>query len=368
MAAQCFDGLIGITRKVDCPCYDSEITSSYKSSKYGLFLDELNGGITLDSIRSVGECGGTLLDYFKNAIEQAKSFFKADLLADLAMRYKTAIDPFTGNVGSRGFARTRLMGAEQNMGVRLDVKPKIGAYFTINKINLYLDQTLTGIKLDVYKRKYVPGDGEYTMEVVKSFTNLASTANQEKENVLLTADVLQLPLFDLEGSDFQYYAVIDRTTAPGANPKDNANRCNCGRSEMRMLQYFNPVGVQGDISDAASMQVTTFVNGVVLYGSASCGTDDVICDAMDINEAVAFITAYAQWYKAGSILIDKILASQEVNKYTMSNREFLYGKRNNFEKEYFSRIRWIGENMSVKGTDCFECDEDKGISLGGIIS
>jgi len=358
--AKCFDGLVGISRKESNPCFPA-IPADYKKSKFNLFLDELEGGITLDSIQSALDDPSYLIEKFKVAISGAQNFFKADLLADLAMRYKTASEPFMGIVGNRSFARTRQM-ASQWAGMKLKVKPKIGAYLSISKIYLYMDQTVEEIPFEIAKLRKLH-DGTYVEELVKALT-LSSVANSEKENNL--SEPITLPLFELDGTTADYYLLYDRSA--GFLPKDNAARCNCGRSELRLFQYLEAAGVEGNRNTPQDMSTAIVSNGIVLQAEAKCGTDDVICDAMEINEAVGMITAYAQWYKAGEILIDAILASSEINRYTTANRDFLYSRKNKFNQEYHARIRWIGENINLSGTDCYACDEDKGIALKGILA
>jgi hypothetical protein len=360
----CLDGMIGITRE-ECACFAADIAAmpaALKESAHGLFLDELNQGIGLGSINSVKDCGNGLADMFTKSIEQAQDFYKADLLAALAVLRKRAYDPFTGFLGSRNFARTYLP-SKSWAGVRIEPRNIIGAYMSMSKIHFYFESTELALPVRILELR-VDSAGDQFITELAAFT-VNTVANTDVTHTLATA--LRLPLWDAEGRKLQYYIIYDRSS--NINPKDNKTRCNCGTQEQRMLQYIDIRGVQVD-ADADLYGSTAYAEamGVIPEVDMSCGSDDMICDAIAIDEAVRLTTAYALWYKAGELLIDKLLHSAEISRYTMANREQLYGDKKSYRSQYFDRITWISQHMDHSGTDCYKCDEEKGIFKTGIRS
>ena len=75
------------------------------------------------------------------------------------------------------------------------------------------------------------------------------------------------------------------------------------------------------------------------------------------NNEIAIATASAIRYKAGFYIIEKILASGNINRYTMTDRERLMGKKNTYIKEYNTYIDWIAQNVNTNINDCLICND-----------
>ena len=95
--------------------------------------------------------------------------------------------------------------------------------------------------------------------------------------------------------------------------------------------------------------------------------DKLICREYDRENAIAVTMAWAVMYKAGELLIESILNSNEINRYTMMNREALYGKRSHFRKEYETRIMYLAQVIDFSSSDCFIC-RDNTMYMSGIMS
>ena len=98
-----------------------------------------------------------------------------------------------------------------------------------------------------------------------------------------------------------------------------------------------------------------------------CETGTLICREYDGNDAIALVTAFAIQYKAGELVIENVMNSGEVNRFTMLRNEQLWGKRNHFRKEYFDRIDYLSKVIDVSSSDCFICRSDD-FFLGHILN
>jgi hypothetical protein len=78
--------------------------------------------------------------------------------------------------------------------------------------------------------------------------------------------------------------------------------------------------------------------------------------------------AYAIRYKAGMMLVQLILDSSHINRYTIMGREALYGKRAHFEKKYQEYVAYLCENTEITNTDCLICKPNPNYAIGTILS
>lgn len=348
--------MVGISQKV-CPCFDGQILPAQNVSTSGLYIDELDGGITLDSIKSIADCSSGLAGMFVSALAEAQIAYRADLMAQISSTQQRKYDPFAGSIGSLNFARTKYL--TQNI-TALRIKPRNiwGAYMRIKAVSLFVDATTT-ITVRLLEAKRDQRTGDVFITELQSY-DVPTLANQASKHVVPAASQIRVPMWDNTGYDLEYYFAYDRTTLQN-NAKDNQIRCNCGQSEQRLQQYITAQGVEvAVLQDLMGAVGTQEANGIIPEVEIYCGSEDVICDAIAIDEGIKLTTAYAIRFKAGELLLGKILASPEVNRYTMSNREYLYGRKNHFRAEYFTRIQWIQENMDFTKTDCYTCAEKPG--------
>ena len=102
-------------------------------------------------------------------------------------------------------------------------------------------------------------------------------------------------------------------------------------------------------------QCNNFAHGFSLDVEIKCDTGRLICREFDSQNKIAVASAWANLYKAGELLIEKILSSSEITRFTLMNREYLYGKRNNYKKEYEMRIQYLAYEIDVTRGDCFIC-------------
>ena len=130
-------------------------------------------------------------------------------------------------------------------------------------------------------------------------------------------------------------------------------------------------GTRGEtISDRADWLTENYMEGLMLDVEFNCITSELICK-QNLNydsNPLALAMAYAVRYRAGAIVVDDILGSSQINRFTMMDRETMFGKRNNFIKEYMTRISWIAKELNWRANDCLMCNEFDDVLKVGIFS
>ena len=105
-----------------------------------------------------------------------------------------------------------------------------------------------------------------------------------------------------------------------------------------------------------------------------CNANEIICaDALDYtNDELAMVQAYGLRYAQAERLVDKILSSTKLNRFTMLDREALYGKRSHFKKEMDTRAKYVAHELTKPDrinliNDCFSCKDKFGFVKGNIL-
>lgn len=333
----CFEGLVGLSQS-ECECYT--VDAELKESSLNLFVDELEG-IDLQLIQNAIKCGEDLSQNFEKLQNNAFNFFQSDLQVAIADSYKQNYKPFTGKLGETKNSATIPSGSF--IGLKLDTKHVEGAAIILNSINLFFYNSGT-VTLQVYKNDELLDD-EYIIEVTPGTT----------KHTLTTP--LILPIYE-NGIKNEYYFVYDGT---GLQPMNNKVSCGCQGVEQLRGKFLTLRGVYGTSID--NYTTKDYAYGLSLNVSISCSIDNMLCDFM-MDDTFNRRAGMAIWYKLGVLMIEKLFASREINFDTFSDREYLYGRRNKFEKNYKNIILWLSENTTIDNSNCFVCDSTKTMTMG----
>lgn len=354
----CLEDVVGLSQN-DCECYETDRPADYNQSKSGYYLDQLPG-LDLKLIGSDVECGdGNIWEKMESALQQAKVEFRTDVLASITEYASPRRKPFNGRIGETK-KKTTIVATTNWMGLVIQTGNIKGGEFTLKGITTLMDSAAT---FDVYVYNNIEDDPLIMIPDVQS------AANQLYDNPLDPSEDLIFPLYSTECDDLEYYIVY---MPAGFNPKDNKISCGCSR-RPDFEQWFHLQGTAGnDIADREGWGRNDFANGLLLDLCITCNTADLICGGDNVdrdwqNDPVSRVIAATIRYKAGVILVEDILNSGNINRYTMMNRDYLKGRRSHYNKEYGNRIMWLGENMSINGNDCLGCDDDR-ISSATILS
>lgn len=346
----CLEFLFGLSRTT-CDCYNDNKPNDADKSISGLFLDEIEGGISLAGIKSLGNACSEMWAMMGKARDEALKRIGDDITIAANMMHKAKRTPFSGQVCqksgvlplslSSGYAATRFRTNYLKDG-----------YLIVNNLWVYMNMTAT-FDIVVYKTYR---DCATAPVVVHTFQNVNSTANQLASVTIGTP--LELPLYDEMGSPIDYSFVYQ--LAGGMQPYDNKVSCNCGGDEMTMKQYMDVSGISGNSIDTLRQwSVNAQANGLVFGIDIKCMAKDLLCRNMKLNEDIAITAAWASRFKAAELLIEYVLGSNTPTQFTLSNREYLWGKRNHFQKEYNNRVQWIAENIDVSGSGCYACIDNR---------
>lgn len=358
---ECLSKIIGITN-TDCPCILNGLTVEEKAalteSTSGLFLDDLPGGVNLRSVSQLDSCKN-FAQMAISAREGAVKMIYADMLAALSVKYKTGKGAFVGNIGRPSYATT-LQTTKRYQYMRLRPTEQSDAVMKITGLRIIVDRaaTLPVVILSA------PTEGNQGTELFR--TEIETVANNYSA-IQLPSTGLSFPL-SADGQPLDLYVVWDKGIAGAANPKDLKIDCNCGFKGNGFSQYFK---VEGGELDDINMLTTgtrdTYSHGITMDVDVRCVPGNLICREFDRENAIAVTMAWAVMYKAGELLIEDVMKSNEVTRYTMMNREYLWGKRNHFKKEYETRIQYLSSVIDVSSSDCFICRDNK-MFVGGILA
>ena len=346
---ECLENIIGIT-KVECPCFTEQISQELKDkmkiSKSGLYLDGLEGGVLLRNVTQIDKCRKFIEMQF-DAIEEAKQYYQKGIITKLFEKYKSNKKNYLGDIGRMNFT------GSLNTSKRLQflrIQGVADGNLTLNRVKLIADSDIT---TTIWLIGMNIGD---TLGEILSEKSIVISAGQFSV-VELSAE---LPLMK-NGKNQEYFIVWERN---GANPRDTKLTCNCpgGNGYEDFVQVSG--GEAEDFSTLVSAPSDVFSHGIIAEISLKCGIGNLVCKEYNAEEAVALATAHAIRYKAGELLIENILNSGEVNRYTMLSNERLWGKRNHFSAKFDEMINYVADMVDISSSDCFICRESKMFKTG----
>ena len=342
---ECLEQIIGITN-TNCPCLQEGLTTDQINelsvSKSGLYLDDLEGGVFLRNVIYLDKCQ-TFIDIQKKAIQTAIQHFQTDLFAKLNQRFQVKKTAFLGEIGKPAFSGS-LDVSKRLQFIRLKPIHDSDGMIHLNRIRIFLNQdTTTTITLIQIK------EGETTG------TNILQTEVTSVNQVLTLATNVQLPL-KKDGRFVEYYLTFERLG--DVKPRNLKISCGCSGGDP-FAKFVDVTGGETDsFADFKTASGDIWTHGFSLDVNIRCETGQLICREYNDNDAIAKVTAFSILYKAGELVIENILNSGEVNRFTMLSNERLWGKRDHFRKEYRDRIEYLSKVVDVSASDCFICRSD----------
>lgn len=365
MAYECLTNLVGITQS-ECTCVitglDNDILDEglaegikwYTQSTSGLYLDELEGIIPLQSADGCAECDDEMANFYYRSRNSAVKTLADDVMAGFIKRGVNGNRTYFGKVAGTLFSGFMDVSGSGYAGQKIWTVAMNGGSIKINKIYAMMNASAT---FDVLVYMVERGATEFSL--VTTITDIVSIANTVKENILPAPVTIDLSRY---GAEFYLLYV-----PAGFMPLQNSLSCGCGQKEYLLRDYLTVSGVKGnDLNALSTFGTYTNGGGLALDAQVGCDTTKLICEAYNYDEAAKIVMAYAARYKAGELLHEYVLKSNEINRYTMSSREFLWGKRNHFKKEYADRVAWLVENIDMDLIDCYICN-DKKVRKSGLL-
>ena len=377
----CYGNIIGLSRTT-CSCYDGEINASVNTSDSDLFLDELEA-FPFKAIEASADCkSGSLWDILGMAREEAIKNFKTDLLSCVQSSAKLRRPPFSGIIGDTKKANKWIALNKTYHGLRLRMADITAGFARLKRIGLFFDQTQTFV-IDIYNN--IDPDPIDTISVTTSAGELTWVD---------LPTVLTLDMDNQYGDGgLEYFFIFSPTS--GIKARNTMITCGCGggfkpdwnakvpyyltlgdKGNYQWANYVMATGTYGsDITNRVNWQNSNDTQGILLDIAFGCDTEKTLCnEEIDYyTNPFALVMAHAVRYRAGAWAINHVLASSNINRYTLMDGQTLAGIANNYMVEYNQRVFNYLCHQIVKpenintNSDCFTCADPHGIIKTGIL-
>lgn len=365
--ANCLLGIVGVTEKETIPFYadlETELQDSIAESSSGLYLDELPGGIDLMAVDDETYMP-QVLQLGVDACKKASKDLYADLLVAINNRFHPAKTNFNGLIGRKTVSATS-SSAGEIQGQRYRMNEPIAGLITITKIELQVNGSGA---FNVYISR-CDAKSSATEELLYTFPVTSVANTWVVANISSATNGIKLPM-EIDGVPQEYYVYWKRSESGGFYPKNNEIKCGtCGNNAnidaLAGFMQYNGVSISGT-DNLFSANTDKAGHGLAITAQVSCDHESVVCREYEKKQAVKLMIEKAAQNKAGELWIEYIFKSGYVNRDNMQNREYLWGKRNHFRKEYEERITAIANTMELGETNCYIC-KDTPMTKGTIFS
>jgi hypothetical protein len=374
----CYGKVIGLSTTT-CECLTDQAPVDYTNSDSTLYIDQLD--LSLQSLNGTSSCEeGGLWDIMSKSRDEAITAFRTDLLSLISTKTRSTRSQFSGVIGDADGIKYLLRNNYTHVGLTWLAAPVRSGTFKLKRIATDLN-VATPITLKLY---------DNTSDVPLYTITVTPNLGQLTWHTLPNA--ITLPMQKPEVPFLQYWLLFEPNGV--VKPKDHKVSCGCGSlgrvniwnnlspafrnlpspiARYNWLDWFILGGTHGNNlanRTESGWPVDTYVNGLLIDVEFACATNDIVCrDGVGLdyaNDPNAMVIAYAVMYKAGVKLCEKILKSSNVNRYTLLDREKLYGKRDKYEKEYRDRIMYLSDQLTTTEqinlySDCLTCKPQSGM-------
>lgn len=329
-----FHHIFGLSRTVP-PCATEDQKVAITVSDSGLYLDEMDE-LNLKMVPAAQDCKDFALVensiwlLMERARNNALKAMETDLITGLHTINKLKREPFTGFLGSAakvGYMPGLVEG--QLVTTTLKTNALAGNIVRIKTIGLHASvSTLVPVNIN----------GQ-SVEV-------STTAHTLKQNTL--AEPVEIPL---TGEDIVITYVVE-----GFMVGNNKMCYGCAGTLRKLVPYFPQIDGQE-------------ANGLVLNIEITCQPDNVIYENYRNRQDIKNVLGYAARFKSAELLLERILNSSEITRYTMMDNQYLWGKRNHFRKEYQDRLNWLvsTDGFDLTHDNCYSCKPPQGFAKRGIL-
>ena len=284
--------------------------SEIQASETGIYLDELDD-LNLRTVQAAAP-NAPLLAMMQASRRDAFFNLETDVMAGLQTLNGPQLGQYVGSLGGSG-AYQGVVEAAAGTKLALVLRPRTDrtATLVIKRIGLLLTANAT-------VNVYVSGEPA-PFEVV-------ATADTPSYTVLNPP--LRIQLGELGGACSFTQPLEISYTVGAFMARNNSTSCGCTMMDSRLTEFFTNAIKQP-------------ANGLLLDVEVGAAETQVLVDGYETNAAVTNVVALALRFKAAELLVERIINSNEINRYTTIDQQFLWGKRNEFRKNYQDRINWL---------------------------
>lgn len=357
---ECLKNVVRLSRTT-CECFDEGKPGDFNEGKSNIYLDELEG-LPINMIEAAEDCStGSLWDLMIKARSNAEEQFTADLLSCVGDNYKARRANYSGIVGSIQTSQTLNL-TQNKAGVVLKPYNVVGGKMVVKRIGLLFNAIAT-FNVSIFSNE----------DLTNPIATYPVTSAANTLQYITLGTPLSLPLWSNDVTRLEYYVVYDLIGT--YFPKNNKNCGGCGQTDANRpyASWLTIKGIKGNTPTPFNeFTETAELNGLVLDVDFRCDSTRLICsDDMPLDfesDGRAKQMAVAMRFKAGELLLEYILSSGNVNRYTMLDNERLWGKRNHFRKTYDEWIVYLCSNTEITNNDCLMCRPNNNIAKVGIFA
>lgn len=376
----CYKYAVGKSRTT-CECFDDDKPSDYAISESGLYLDELEG-LNLIYPKNAEDCGrGNLWEMMAKAGEEGAMYWRTAVMNYIGGRTVRKRNYFSGVIGDDRTNNTKTTLTKNFAGWTWKASTVRGGFQRIKRFGVFFESA-TPIDLILYDNESDTPIGTW---------NVTPTAG--KVNWFTLPTPVTLSLVREVPRPKQFWLVY--ATAGVSRPIHHRITCACGelnklnqwcdnpsfanlstpQARYNWLEWVTVTGTTGDLITKRDDNWThqNLAYGLMIDCEFICNTNDILCkDILDFdNDEIAMVQAYGLRYAQGEKLTDMILSSTKLNRFTMLEREAMYGKRNHFKKEMDTRAQYVAAKLTEPQrinliNDCFTCKNKMQFTLSGI--
>lgn len=373
----CFENIIGLSRR-DCECVEPRPVDTGVSES-GLYLDELPG-LNLRLLEGAADCGDEgLWAKMERARENAIEEVSADLAACINANTDNARPPGTSIIGQdKNAARTSVKLNYAWHGVTLQLPIVRGGTYEIMAIGTaFKAVNNTGsVQIDFYERFELSGSAIASVVVPTTPDRVVWTDLVEPISLPMDAETSIHP---------RYWALYQPNGMQAMNTEIN---CGCAGYKpywsYNNPQYLHPAdkgkhlwaywsmaaGTRGnDLDERLEWTTENPTNGILLKVRVRCDEMSSFCD-LEANyrtDPIQKVIAHAVRFKAGAMLLQDILTSPRIDRFTMTAGEQLSELKKDYEAQVEKRLREFlcptlsGPDAVNQYGDCRKCKDTWGM-------
>lgn len=350
----CLINKVGLTR-VQCNCFDGDLPEDYdrvNASESGYYLTDTGDGFPLlEAIYQSASCGdGSIYDILKSCRAQAVNEVYTNLGAAISMRYDSGIG-FNENIG-RTNRSTTIGNTNRYNGMQIRARRIKGASIVLKAFNLGFSITTASVNIVI--RSSV-GDILFPPKVIP----VTTIAGQFVRYAL--SQKIELPCYYSGHTEpISYFIYYD---AAGQIPFANNFACCSYKPSYNKLfnvNGFTVTDIERIVATEDFKATDSRAFGLSIESASSCNAMEWLCDIGELDGlSYANVLAKAIQLRGAAFLAQYVLDSPNMNLFTMSRRENVYGKRNHAISEFNKRIDWLSQNIPNGATECLGCKKTK---------
>lgn len=283
------------------------VAPEIQESETGLYLDELDD-LNLRVVEAA-KPNAALLALMEASRRDAYGQLETDIIAGLQSLNGPQVGKYIGSIGGNG-AYQGVVDVPSGTELALTLYPRHGKNTTlvIKRIGLLLASSAT---VSVHISTETAPFEVVALADTPSYYTFATPLRVQLGDYCDTSNPIRI-----------------NYTAAGFLARNNSTSCGCTAMDNRLLEFFGNIIKQP-------------ANGILLDIEVGENEAQVIIDGYTTNAAVANTIGYALRFKAAELLVERIINTDAINRFTLMDQQFLWGKRNEFRKNYQDRINWL---------------------------